>query len=92
MIVLIMADQIPEFAPTFRFQWEAAQNCHVVLYPEGMVKLSQSAEEILKRCDGQHTTAEIIAELQQAFNEQDLKNEIEHFIEQAIKNGWIRYK
>ncbi|HQE41111.1 MAG TPA: pyrroloquinoline quinone biosynthesis peptide chaperone PqqD, partial [Zoogloea sp.] len=35
----------------FRFQWEPAQQAHVLLYPEGMVKLNQSAGEILKRCD-----------------------------------------
>ena len=33
----------------FRLQWEPAQDCHVLLYPEGMVKLNQSAGEILKR-------------------------------------------
>jgi pyrroloquinoline quinone biosynthesis protein D len=34
--------------PIFRLQWEPAQNAHVLLYPEGMVKLNQSAGEILK--------------------------------------------
>ena len=37
----------------FRLQWEPAQSCFVLLYPEGMVKLNQSAGEIMKRCDGQ---------------------------------------
>lgn len=87
-----MTDQIPEFAPTFRFQWEEAQNCYVVLYPEGMVKLSQSAGEILKRCDGNNTIENIVADLEQAFGESDLKKDVEKFIEQAMTNGWIRYK
>ena len=42
---------MPELAPTFRFQWEEAQNCWVILYPEGMVKLSPTAGEIMKRCE-----------------------------------------
>ena len=47
-------DNIPEIvSPPFRFQWEEVQNCYVVLYPEGMVKLSQSAGEIMRRCDGE---------------------------------------
>ena len=37
----------------FRLQWEPAQKAHVLLYPEGMVKLNGSAGEILKRCDGE---------------------------------------
>ena len=39
-------------AKLFRLQWEPAQDAHVLLYPEGMVKLNQSAGEILLRCDG----------------------------------------
>jgi hypothetical protein len=47
----------PRHRRHFRFQWEPAQGCHVLLYPEGMVKLNQSAGEILKRCDGARTRA-----------------------------------
>ena len=87
---------IPEFAPTFRFQWEEAQNCYVVLYPEGMVKLSQSAGEILRRCDGQTTVGGIVADLERAFGAPeaaaDIKKDVETFIEQAKKNGWLRDK
>ena len=42
----------PAIGRGFRLQWEAAQNAHVLLYPEGMIKLNGSAGEILKRCDG----------------------------------------
>ena len=28
----------PRLGNLFRFQWEPAQQCHVLLYPEGMVK------------------------------------------------------
>ena len=42
---------LPKLSRLFRMQWEEAQNAHVLLYPEGMVKLNQSAAEILKRCE-----------------------------------------
>ncbi|MCK5498318.1 MAG: pyrroloquinoline quinone biosynthesis peptide chaperone PqqD, partial [Gammaproteobacteria bacterium] len=45
-------DTVPEIASTHRFQWEEVQDCHVILYPEGMVKLGDSSSEILKLCDG----------------------------------------
>ena len=47
----------PRIASGFRLQWEEAQGCHVLLYPEGMVKLNRSAGEILARCDGQRSVA-----------------------------------
>ena len=36
-------DPVFELAGHYRFQWEAAQNAYVLLYPEGMVKLGGSA-------------------------------------------------
>ena len=42
----------PAIARGMRLQWEAAQEAHVLLYPEGMVKLNGSAGAILSRCDG----------------------------------------
>lgn len=84
--------QAPEIAPTFRFQWEEAQDCYVILYPEGMVKLSQSAGEIMKRCDGEKDAAQIIAELEADFPGVDLRKDVNNFLEQAKNNGWIRFK
>ena len=82
---------VPEMAPTFRFQWEAAQDCYVVLYPEGMVKLSGSAGEIMQRVDGQNAVADIIADLEAAFAA-DLEDDVLKFLEEAYEQGWIRDK
>ncbi len=76
----------------FRFQWEEIQNCFVLLYPEGMVKLSQSAGEIMKRCDGESTVAEIIADLNRVFPEVNLNTDVHKFLEVAHENGWIKQK
>lgn len=83
---------VPELAPTFRFQWEAAQDCYVVLYPEGMVKLSHSAGEIMKRIDGHNSVADIIADLEAAFAAADLERDALKFLEEAYEQGWIRDK
>ena len=87
-----MTSDIPEIAPTFRFQWEEVQDCYVILYPEGMVKLSQSAGEIMKRCDGEKDTSEIISELKTTFPGVDLEADVRNFLENARNNGWIRFK
>ena len=54
----------PALNKLFRLQWEPAQDAHVLLYPEGMVKLNQSAAEILKRCDGTRDMNALIADLE----------------------------
>jgi pyrroloquinoline quinone biosynthesis protein D len=79
----------PALSRLFRMQWEEVQGQYVLLYPEGMVKLSQSAAEILKRCDGRRTVPAIVDELEQAFQCGGLQGDIEAFLRVAGERGWI---
>jgi len=88
---IFKADSVPVLAQGYRFQWEPAQDCFVLLYPEGMVKLNPTAGEILKRVnDKKQTVAEVIAELKEAFNGADLDDDVYRFLEEAHGNSWIR--
>jgi pyrroloquinoline quinone biosynthesis protein D len=79
----------PAIDRRFRLQWESVQNAHVLLYPEGMIKLNTSAGEILKRCDGQATIADITASLEQSFSTSGLSDEVIAFIAMAVENKWV---
>ena len=79
----------PKLARLFRMQWEEAQGAYVLLYPEGMVKLNQSAGEILKRCDGERDAQAIIDDIEQTFNATGLEKDVIGFIEIATERGWI---
>jgi pyrroloquinoline quinone biosynthesis protein D len=81
----------PRIGPGFRLQWEPAQDCHVLLYPEGMVKLNQSAGEILKRCDGQRDLGAIIGDLERTFAATGLENDVRAFVEVAAKQRWLAW-
>ncbi|MCX4190843.1 pyrroloquinoline quinone biosynthesis peptide chaperone PqqD [Methylophaga sp. OBS3] len=84
-------NSVPVLALGYRFQWEPAQDCHVLLYPEGMVKLNGPAAEILKRIsEKKQTVSELIAELKAAFNGADLDDDVYQFLEEAYDNDWIR--
>jgi pyrroloquinoline quinone biosynthesis protein D len=78
-----------ELARRLRFQWEEAQSAYVLLYPEGMVKLGQSAGEILKRVDGASAVSAIIADLERAFPGVDLRQDVTDFLAHAREKGWI---
>ena len=85
----LAATSQPRIGHGFRLQWEPAQDCHVLLYPEGMVKLNQSAGEILKRCDGERTIAAIVHELEQAFAATGLEGDVLAFAEMAAARRWL---
>jgi pyrroloquinoline quinone biosynthesis protein D len=80
---------VPRVGPGFRLQWEPAQSCFVLLYPEGMVKLNQSAGEIMKRCDGRRDAAAIVADLEAAFATTGLEGEVLAFIGVASAQRWL---
>lgn len=89
----LCADDVVVIAHNFRFQWEEAQGCHVLLYPEGMVKLNPAAGEILKRCDGSRTIDQVVADLSAQFPGADaLRDDVYTFLKTAHDNQWIRRK
>ncbi|MFC6672863.1 pyrroloquinoline quinone biosynthesis peptide chaperone PqqD [Marinobacterium aestuariivivens] len=82
---------VPRFNPLFRFQWEKAQDCYVLLYPEGMIKLNPSGGEILALVDGRRTLADITRTLQQKFPDAGgLSHDVREFFGVAHEQNWIR--
>jgi pyrroloquinoline quinone biosynthesis protein D len=87
---MISPNTRPVVATMFRLQFEPAQDCWVLLYPEGMVKLNTPAAEILRRCDGKRTVDEIVAELEAAFAQTALQDDVCAFLGQARERGWLQ--
>lgn len=85
----LFGDSRPRVGSRFRLQWEPAQECHVLLYPEGMVKLNQSAGEILTRCTGERSVNEIVADLEQAFQTSGLLEDVLAFLRMARQQEWV---
>jgi len=56
----------PSLAKGVRLQIDSTTGKNVLLYPEGIVELNETANEILSRCDGR-TLGEIICELTQEY-------------------------
>lgn len=86
----LAATTVLAFSPTHRLQWEEAQQKYVILYPEGLVELSNSAAEILKLCDGTRALPEIVDELEKKFETKGLMDDVREFLEVALENGWIK--
>ena len=79
----------PRVGSGFRLQWEQAQQAWVLLFPEGMVKLNGSAGEIMKRCNGTSSVAEIVADLERSFGAQGLQGDVLAFLDIARGKHWI---
>ena len=83
----------PTWRQGYRYQYEPAQKGHVLLYPEGMIKLNDSASEILQQVDGKRSVAEIIGNLQQRFPDvPSIDEDILAFMEVAHAQFWIELR
>jgi pyrroloquinoline quinone biosynthesis protein D len=79
----------PKLNRLFRLQYEEAQKTHVLLYPEGMVKLNQSASEILLLCDGTRTVAQIVEALEIKFGVSNLGADVNAMLEESTRRNWL---
>ncbi len=85
--------KIPQLRRGFRFQWEPAQDCHVLLYPEGMIKLNGSAGAILAEVDGVRSVGAIISDLQAKYPDAEgIDADILAFLEVARERFWIELR
>lgn len=81
--------EYPRLSRLYRLQFEAVQNAWVLLYPEGMVKLNDSAAEILRRCTGQLNVDGIVRELETLFNVPNLAPQVRDMLQEGVRRGWI---
>jgi pyrroloquinoline quinone biosynthesis protein D len=88
-MMALRPDHCPAVRAMYRLQHEPAQQCWVLLYPEGMVKLNPSAAEILRRCDGATTIEQLVAGLERDYAPADVRAEACRFLEDAHARGWL---
>lgn len=90
--VISIDNACPRLAPHYVFRWEASQDAYILLYPEGLIKLNASAGEILKRCNGERSVADIVADLQAAFpgSDAEIAEGAHAFVNVARGKGWLR--
>ena len=82
----------PAIAHGFRLQWEPAQEAHVLLYPEGQVVLNGSAAEIMSRCDGVRTVADIVADIERTHSLSGIGDDVTAFVALALGKRWLELR
>jgi pyrroloquinoline quinone biosynthesis protein D len=67
LMVQISDGAQPRLAKGVRLQADPSSSKTVLLFPEGIVELNETANEILTRCDGR-TVIEIVQELAEGYD------------------------
>jgi pyrroloquinoline quinone biosynthesis protein D len=75
-------------------RWGGTEQDRVILFPEGAIKLQGTGRQVLERCDGTRTFADIIDELQKEFGKTDpekIRADIGVFLEQLQRKRIVDY-
>ena len=88
----IDTNTVVSISPGLRLQFEKAQDTWVLLYPEGMVKLNQSASEIMQRCDGKRKLSDVVELLEKDFEQTGLEPDVLSFVQHALEQKWVELR
>ncbi|HEY0812014.1 MAG TPA: pyrroloquinoline quinone biosynthesis peptide chaperone PqqD [Pseudonocardia sp.] len=79
---------LPKLAPHVRLSFDPTRDRHVLLCPETIVALNTTSAAILQLCDGRRTVAEIVAELQERY-EQVAADEVHTFLARIAAKHYV---
>ena len=77
----------PRLSPRARLRWDEVEKRYMLVFPEAALMLNETAPEILRLCDGEHTVEGIIDSLTQRFTGVDRK-----IIEEDVTSFLTRIK
>jgi len=90
---MIAADARPRLAPKVRLRFDRKSDRFMLLYPERGMVLNPTAAEIVKRCTGELTVTEIIAQLAEQYAAQSrdaIEREVVQFLDAMTDRGLVR--
>jgi len=77
----------PRLAAKVRLKWDDIRQKPLLLFPEGVLVLNQTAHEVVALCDGQRTVAEIVKTLGEKFGSDMIDRDVKDLLARLIEKG-----
>jgi pyrroloquinoline quinone biosynthesis protein D len=79
----------PRLVTGSRLVYEEVRGEHVLLVPEGAVRLNTTAAEVLELCDGERSLDEIVTALSSRYDSADLSDDVRELINAMVHRGLL---
>jgi pyrroloquinoline quinone biosynthesis protein D len=79
----------PRLITGARLQYDDVRSEHVLLIPEGVVKLNPTAAEVLGLCDGERSLDEIAGALSARYEGADVHDDVRELVEAMAQKGLV---
>jgi pyrroloquinoline quinone biosynthesis protein D len=79
----------PRLATGARLQYDEVREEHVLLVPEGVVRLNATAAAVLELCDGERSLDEIVGILSERYEGADLRDDVQGLVDGMARRGLV---
>jgi coenzyme PQQ biosynthesis protein PqqD len=79
----------PRLVAGARLLYDEVRGEHVLLVPEGLVRLNPTAAEVLELCDGERPLAEIVSALSARYDGADLREDVRELVDAMTQRGLV---
>jgi len=79
----------PRLVTGARLRYDDVREEHVLLIPEGAVRLNPSAAEVLELCDGERSLDEIVGALAARYEGADLRDDVVELVDAMAQKGLV---
>lgn len=79
----------PRLVTGARLRYDEVREEHVLLVPEGAVRLNPTAAEVLGLCDGERSLDDIVGLLSERYNGSDVRDDVRELIDAMRQRGLL---
>jgi pyrroloquinoline quinone biosynthesis protein D len=79
----------PRLVTGARLRYDQVREEHVLLVPEGVVRLNPTAAEVLELCDGERSLDEIVGTLTARYDGSDLRDDVQRLVDGMTQRGLV---
>jgi pyrroloquinoline quinone biosynthesis protein D len=79
----------PRLVTGARLRYDDVREEHVLLVPEGAVRLNPTAAEVLELCDGERSLDDIVGELSARYDGADLGDDVRELVDAMAQRGLV---
>jgi pyrroloquinoline quinone biosynthesis protein D len=79
----------PRLVDGARLQYDDVRDEHLLLIPEGAVRLNATAAQVLELCDGERSDDDIAAALSERYGGADVADDVRELLEGMTQKGLV---
>jgi len=79
----------PRLVTGARLRYDEVREEHVLLIPEGVVRLNSTAAQVLELCDGERSVDDIAGALSVRYDGADLRSDVLELVDAMAQRGLV---